>query len=98
MYAGSEDEFFKEWQFNRVEKYFTNFGSNVTSHYVSDFAHILPSNLPVDEVWHPEKSCAITDFAWPKKSAYRNCGYNLAKYLLQNLNPNATLKARALNY
>lgn len=81
MYCGSRDYFFKD-VYHYYLSTFQQYGADVTEQYIRDFEHVLPSNLPVDKEYHPQTSCATTDFAWPKISAFKNCGYNLAYYML----------------
>lgn len=65
-------------------------GANNSVQHPADFVHIWPINMPPDE-WNPESSCAteavpgaIPPFEAPYKSGAKNCGFNLAKYMLNH--------------
>lgn len=74
-------------------------GAKVTKQLIHDFTHVVPSNLPVDEEWHREGSCNVRDGdVVPPKRGSRNCGYNLAWYMLQTWFGEEPLKERALNH
>lgn len=100
MYLGSHDELFDQGTFDAFTEYFSYFEANLTYQYIHDFIHAFPSNLPPNETWHPERSCAaMGEFQWPTKSEFRNCGYNLAYYMLSHIfSPYSELQERALNY
>lgn len=91
-------------QINKFQDLYKKGGANVTSQYIHDFQHVFPSNLPENEEYHPGNTCSpIAEtveqtFVPPKKSWFRNCGYNMAYYMLQALNPDKVLNEQANNH
>lgn len=76
----------------------------MTAQWIHDFSHVMPSNLPENKEYHPYNSCNIPGpmdesvFKPPTKSIFRNCGYNMAYYMLQAWSPAKPLNERALNH
>lgn len=97
-YMGSNDPQLKD-KFDASLKFFNRGNANVTSQYIHDFSHVLPSNLPEDKVYHPYMSCYIDPANQPADlTGFNNCGYNMAYYMLQAWNPTQPLVERALNH
>lgn len=80
---------FTEEYFDATADYLRSGGANVSNKYIHDFRHTMPSNLPHNEQYHPEASCALPvyEITPPHKSGLMNCGYNAAYYGLNAMNP-----------
>lgn len=98
-YLGSQDSQPVE-QWEKSVEFFKRSGANVSEQLIHDFMHTLPANLPANEKFNPESSCAPAWPGVPKKvqTGSLNCGYNMAYYALQHLVPDMPEVNMALDH
>lgn len=91
MIKGSLDQFTDNPGYFKNVDHIKKSGANVSAAFIKDFQHMLATNMPVDEVWNKEASCAIIPNImpgqkpnYPYESGVKNCGYNTVYYMLEH--------------